>query len=336
MPAPTKTFVFRFLVLLACTVALYSLMTHHHLVSLHSLYKRFKLSSTSLGAHGFGRYNNMSYTVFSTDTLPADDRLMATIGNGFLATRIYSDSIFVSGVYNGRGREPSHRARIPSTVAIRMSLQGNAVETTTNEYSLDVQKALFTHRIEGRGFHIQELIYAHRKLENLLVVEIRAQNWQGEPLRINFVETQSNKSEDINFTEVPKSKLPPDSSGIKARYGFIYTTEEEKSEKVGVAVVSSKVPDSVIIQAKDNRTYYFVTAIVSTLNTVGFLESAYSCHKQAISLLSRAGGLFASHAEAWAELWQQSGIEVEGDVKLAQAIHGSLYYILRYVNAFGN
>ena len=128
----------------------------------------------------------MSSTVFTSNTLPEDERLMATIGNGYLATRIYSDSVFVSGVYNGRRREPSHRTRVPSTVAIRMSLENDSDVTTNNFYSLDVERSLFTHRVEGTGFSAEELIYAHRKLPNLRVVEVRVRNEKDQALKIDM------------------------------------------------------------------------------------------------------------------------------------------------------
>ena len=275
--------------------------------------------------------NNMSATIFTSNILPTDDRLMATIGNGFLATSVFSDSVFVAGVYNGRRREPSHRARVPSSVAIRMSLEDKSIATTTT-YSLDVQKGLFTHRIEGSGFAVEELLYAHRKLQNLIVVELRVQNSLDKALKILLSKTQSNKSEDLDFTEVPKSKLPPDILNIEAKYGLINTTEEVNSERVGVAVVYSKVPESVDFQPQTKKTFYFVTAIVSSLNTVGYLESAFSCYKQAV-MLAKSDGLLGAHTEAWAELWQESGIEIEGDLELAQAVYGSLYYILSSIRS---
>ena len=272
--------------------------------------------------------NNMSSTVFTSNTLPEDKRLMATIGNGYIATRIYSDSVFVSGVYNGRRREPSHRARVPSTVAIHMSLENDNDVITNNFYSLDVERGLFTHRVEGTGFSAKELIYAHRKLPNLLVVEVRVQNEKDQALKIGLSKTQGKKSADLDFTEVPKSKLPSDIPNVQAKYGSINTTEEANSKRVGIAVVWSKVPESLVIQPRTNQTFYYVTAIVSTLNTVGYLESAFSYYKEAM-MLAKDDGLLAPHTEAWAELWRQSGIEVEGDLKLAEAVHGSLYYILR-------
>ncbi|XP_028400693.1 protein-glucosylgalactosylhydroxylysine glucosidase-like [Dendronephthya gigantea] len=275
--------------------------------------------------------NNMSSSVFTSDTLPSDERLMATIGNGFLATRIFSDTIFVSGVYNGRRRQPSHRARIPSTVDIRMSLENGVVATNTT-YSLDVERAVFTHRVDGNDFVVEELIYAHRKLENLIVVEIRVKNSQEKALNIGLSTSRGNTSDDLHFTDLPRAKFPPGSTDLRANYGMINTTEEADSRRVDVAVVWSKVPESLVVEAKSNRTFYFVTAIVTTLNTVTYLDTAFDCHKQAL-ILAKEGGLLDGHTKEWAGLWQQSGIDVLGDLKLAQAIQGSLYYILSSIRS---
>jgi hypothetical protein len=47
--------------------------------------------------------------------LSNDTRLVPSIGNGYLATVFESDTLFISGIYNGNVTEarPSHRARIP-------------------------------------------------------------------------------------------------------------------------------------------------------------------------------------------------------------------------------
>ena len=58
------------------------------------------------------------FYVTSDSNVPA--KHMPAIGNGFLATQIGGDTIYVAGVYNGAATEaPSHRARIPSTINFR-------------------------------------------------------------------------------------------------------------------------------------------------------------------------------------------------------------------------
>ena len=115
----------------------------------------------------------------------------------------------------------------------------------------------------------------------------------------------------MDFTEVPKSKLPPDIPNVQAKYGSINTTEEANRKRVGIAVVWSKVPESLVIQPRTNQTFYYVTAIVSTLNTVGYLESAFIYYKEAM-MLAKDDGLLALHTEAWAELWRSLESTLKG------------------------
>ena len=68
----------------------------------------------------WSRDNTMSQLLYvpSDADLPASQ--MPAIGNGYLATQIGSDAIYVAGVYNGAATtDPSHRARVPSTVNFR-------------------------------------------------------------------------------------------------------------------------------------------------------------------------------------------------------------------------
>ncbi len=50
--------------------------------------------------------------------LPAD-RFMASVGNGHVATVLTSNTIFMNGLYSGKGGD-SHRARIPARINIRI------------------------------------------------------------------------------------------------------------------------------------------------------------------------------------------------------------------------
>lgn len=79
-------------------------------------------------------------TNFESSALPSDPRLNPSVGNGYLATTVFSDTVYVSGIYNGRStKTPSHRARIPSTSAIvlRTNLSSNATEKI---FSLNVEQ----------------------------------------------------------------------------------------------------------------------------------------------------------------------------------------------------
>ena len=62
-------------------------------------------------------------TVFTSTSLPSDPRLLATVTNAYLGTRVYRDILHVNGVYNGAVGD-THRADIPSPVNVRMTVPG--------------------------------------------------------------------------------------------------------------------------------------------------------------------------------------------------------------------
>lgn len=61
--------------------------------------------------------------VFTSTSLPSDPRLLATVTNAYLGTRVYRDIFHVNGVYNGAVGN-THRADIPSPVNVRMTVPG--------------------------------------------------------------------------------------------------------------------------------------------------------------------------------------------------------------------
>ena len=71
---------------------------------------------------------------------------MATVGNGHIATVVYSDTIYMNGLYNGE-RGESHRARIPSYINVRVQ----SPEIVPRRYALDTEKGNLI-------FHISSVI----------------------------------------------------------------------------------------------------------------------------------------------------------------------------------
>lgn len=69
--------------------------------------------------------------------MPDDPRLFPTVGNGHIATAVYSDTIYMNGFYNGYAYE-SHRARIPSPCAIKIRDVSETV--MQNEYALNLEQ----------------------------------------------------------------------------------------------------------------------------------------------------------------------------------------------------
>ena len=71
--------------------------------------------------------------------LPENSRILPTIGNGHVATVVYTDTIYMNGLYNGL-KTLSHRARIPSTCAIEIT--STSAHITKSLYSLDVETGM--------------------------------------------------------------------------------------------------------------------------------------------------------------------------------------------------
>jgi len=70
-----------------------------------------------------------------------EDAIMPPIGNGYIGTVVGNNSVFVAGVFNGYGTvTPSHRARIPATLAISI------VNSTIVASALDIERAIYYRR----------------------------------------------------------------------------------------------------------------------------------------------------------------------------------------------
>ena len=80
-------------------------------------------------------------------SLPKDTCCRATIANGYLGTVVYSDTVYMNGVYNGRLGD-SHRARIPSTAAIEVKLASGAA-SQNETFKLDVERGKTKYEIQA-------------------------------------------------------------------------------------------------------------------------------------------------------------------------------------------
>jgi protein-glucosylgalactosylhydroxylysine glucosidase len=103
--------------------------------------------------------------------LPGDDRFMPAVGNGHIATNVFSDTVHINGLYNGRAGE-SRRARIPSYANIRLNT------TLTHHpfkpvYTLDTKEAVFKVRVDRDRSVVTQRIYAHRFYTRTIVNQIQ-------------------------------------------------------------------------------------------------------------------------------------------------------------------
>lgn len=83
-------------------------------------------------------------------SLPTDELEMPSIGNGQLATGIYTDTVYMNGLYNGEKGE-SHRARIPSQINIRMDVTSN-INAAQQRFILDTEKGQIMVKVAYRFY----------------------------------------------------------------------------------------------------------------------------------------------------------------------------------------
>eukprot|EP00029_Vermamoeba_vermiformis_P003680 TRINITY_DN14219_c0_g1_i1.p1 TRINITY_DN14219_c0_g1~~TRINITY_DN14219_c0_g1_i1.p1 ORF type:complete len:713 (-),score=152.44 TRINITY_DN14219_c0_g1_i1:37-1992(-) len=244
---------------------------------------------------------------------------MATVGNGYLSSVIGSDSIYVAGVFSGVNvAGPSHRARIPATNSITIS-NGNFTCA-----ALDLKEATYYRRLSLPGYstQIEQRWYASRADKSLFIHEIYVDNSQEQRnVKLSLNVNEGKSSADISFTTQPYWQ---NDTSIIRQMGKTVEAEYPTSELVTVAVVSSVIPNVLPVVAGQQRTFTFITAIKTGLESTDPLSDATIEHYNARQSLA---DLKSRHIQEWARLWE-SRIEFAGNLALGQVVNSTLYYLL--------
>ncbi|XP_071492850.1 protein-glucosylgalactosylhydroxylysine glucosidase-like [Diadema antillarum] len=258
-------------------------------------------------------------TVFESPSLPSDACCVASVGNGYLATVVFSDTIHLNRVYNGRYGS-SHRADIPSPAHIRVDT--NSINISNETYSLDVLNGTFHRRSSTEVVHIHHKVYAHQVLTRLLINEITLTRKPGTAgqISVDLALKFNPESEDVNITVVP-----PKSEDAWFAFGNTTTSETPTSAVSTVYMYWTEIPKVLTLAYKeDTHTWCFITSV--STSKADALDS-YVVGEA----LGRRLSLFRSHAEAWRDKWEEGHIDVTGNLYLAKAIYGSLYYIMSFL-----
>lgn len=276
-------------------------------------------------------------------------KAMPSIGNGYVGTVVMSDEIHVSGVFNGKANvipvgkdqknwreekkkeerstsngftEHTHRARIPSTIALNFTLNVEGKRL----FALDIKKGVFYQWFDAKDILIEQRFYAHRTMKNMIVNELKIQT------KISFtLDISSNRgveSTDINFRSY--SNMNESDLSYMAMVGEINETESNTSEKVSVAVVWNKIPKQLQVQANTKtQNFVFLTSIVTSLETDTPFEIAKEYYEKAkVNTM-----LFEEHVKGWQDIWESGNITISNNNYLAQTISTSFYNILSSVRS---
>ena len=297
---------------------------------------------------------DMLYAARDDDVLPEH---MPMVGNGFLATQVSSTDVWVSGLFNGyQTVGPSHRARVPSTIAV-------AAPGQPGPAALDVREATYYRRSyldpsppgtctaastascsnAPARIWIEQRLYAHRAIPSLLVMEVQvvpdaadaapaaaaAAAAQAAPFAMLALSNKAGgPSADVGFAPVP---LPPDAPYTIVN-GSTHIAESNTSGLQAVALLTSLLPAVLAVPAADpHATFAFLTVARTSIETPpGGLVAAVQADFATAAALAAAGTLHAAHIAEWAATVWPAGFGTDrGDV--ARAVNTSIYAILSSV-----
>ncbi|NWV82173.1 PGGHG glucosidase, partial [Dasyornis broadbenti] len=249
--------------------------------------------------------------VFRATALPGDPRLLPTLTNALLGTRVFRAILHVAGVYSGAAGD-THRADVPSPLGLRMAAPGD------ESFTLDTWTGTFSHTIQSPGFVATHQLYAHHALVHLMASSITVRRLDGSthPVTVQLQSLFVPQSQDLDLTP------GPDFQGAHYIYGQTLVPEVEGGPRPTVHMLWTPIPPSLTLGGEEQeRRWEFLTAVA------GSEEEAKRSYREGLSLVA-VGSLHRSHARAWAALRRGCSVELDGPLALRQALHGCLYYLL--------
>ncbi|CAC5394365.1 PGGHG [Mytilus coruscus] len=259
------------------------------------------------------RLMDESLTVFSTSLFPENGRNRPTLGNGHIATVVYTDTIYMNGLYNGL-RVFSHRARIPSTCAIEVVLTTTRI--TKSSYSLDIEKGMFIEVRSGPGFNIEIKRYAHRSINQLMVTEMTVENCCLDDFKVDLEMNYGNDSEDITLRNHVES-------GVRHTYGKTKVLEDGSVGGLQVYMISTELPPNgtVVVKKGQKSSYLFLTSIDTEKGP------ALNAFNKGVSEYFN-DVLEDQHIKAWGNIWANGRVDIIGDPETAKVTYAAYYYII--------
>ncbi|XP_047987690.1 protein-glucosylgalactosylhydroxylysine glucosidase [Leguminivora glycinivorella] len=264
--------------------------------------------------------------IFSTHSLPSEDRFMPSIGNGHIATNIFSNTVYLNGLYNGHKGE-SHRARIPAWANVRLN------STLTHKpfapvYSLNTRDGVFTVRVDRDRSVVTQRIFAHRFYNRAIVnqIEVTSKTYADPNLthRDIWIAVKlmpgAETSDDINF----ESPVPEVFHGRTIKSSCGKTRESEDLEyqplPVNVCVYWTSVPDHLVVPQHGSKVFTF--AMTVDKNRTVAREELFKVLQEDSKVL------YQRHVDAWHALYAQAGMDIEGNLQLSKIVSGIWYYFL--------
>eukprot|EP01104_Vermistella_antarctica_P000973 TRINITY_DN11045_c0_g1_i1.p1 TRINITY_DN11045_c0_g1~~TRINITY_DN11045_c0_g1_i1.p1 ORF type:complete len:757 (+),score=166.06 TRINITY_DN11045_c0_g1_i1:169-2439(+) len=248
------------------------------------------------------------------------------VGNGYLATNLFSPVLYVSGLFNGprvSNGTVSHRAGLPSPA------NWNLTDMTTNPlYAIDFERAVIYHRStnDNGTLALEQRWYAHQTLPHVLVMEVEVNNTGSEDTAVQFSPSVGpyNYSVDVSLSESPV----PTINGTVWN-GTIHTPETSAEGQLSYAIACNNVPASLAVAGNSVTRWSLVCAVYTQVEGDSEDPTPAAIWGQQIAYKARTD-LLTMHIAAWQEVWS-SRVEIGGNLHLAQAVNASYYYMLASV-----
>ncbi|CAH0726149.1 unnamed protein product, partial [Brenthis ino] len=282
----------------------------------HSIVERYSMDETE-------DVSKEDY-IFSTHTLPSDDRLMPSIGNGHIATNVFSDTVYLNGLYNGE-KGLSRRARIPAWANIRLNSTLKHRHFTP-VYTLDTKHGVFQVTVNRERSVVIQRIYAHRFYTRTIVNQIKVvprphadPNFIHHEIWVAIKQMAGPNSKDIAF-QAPTPEIINDAVVWKT-CGRTREIEDPlyQPSPVDVCAYWTSVPDHLVVP--------HISRVFTFAMTVDKNETV--ARQEFIKILQEDGDeLFEKHVDQWLKLYQQAKINIEGNLQLAKIVNGIWYYFL--------
>ncbi|KAM6408002.1 protein-glucosylgalactosylhydroxylysine glucosidase [Rhynochetos jubatus] len=256
--------------------------------------------------------------VFTAPALPSDPRLLATLTNAYLGTRVYRDILHVNGVYNGAAGD-THRADVPSPVNVRMAVPD--ADGLAETFTLDTRTGTFSHVLRSAEYAATHQVYAHRSLVHLMAfsITLRRAAPATRPVTVQLQTPFVPTSRDLDLHR------GPDFQGAHYIHGTTLVPEVEGGPRPTVHVLWTPVPRALTLRGEEReRRWDFLTAVAESE------EEAKRSYGEGLALAA-AGCLHRSHVRAWTALWRGCCVDLDGPLPLRQALRGCLYYLLSAV-----
>ncbi|ODN03634.1 Acid trehalase-like protein 1, partial [Orchesella cincta] len=250
-------------------------------------------------------------------------RYFPTVGNGHIATVVYTDTIFMNGLYSGFKGE-SHRARIPTRNNVRLvDVNGLRTKFLNSSFLLDVTKGIFIEKFTIEDFCIEIKLFAHQYYHKVMVNQIHAVPIKPEPspLQLKVIHDTGPSSQDIAFEEEAVFESPIAS---KFQCGKVTQVEDPfyQPNSPTACVIFMELPE--ILEIKSEIIHTFIASYDTNL------DGASRDFSAVVSLVSEKQDMriLESHVNAWSKVWNDGNIIIEGNLELAKVVHGCLYYLI--------